>query len=70
MTDEYMTFSNGLTTEQRDALHDIRIGLSSLKMRIEDELPRHRSISLAITKIEEAELWLMDRERKPAGGGA
>lgn len=60
-----MTFSNGLSETERDALHDIRIDLSRLRQRVE-ELGRHRSYSLAITKIEEAQHWLRDREHKPA----
>lgn len=32
-------------------------------------LPRHRSCSLALTKLEEAEHWLRDRKHKPDSNG-
>lgn len=58
---------NGLTAEQGDALDDLRIELVRVRQRIE-ALGRHRSLSLAVTKIEEAEHWLRDRAHKPAQG--
>lgn len=65
MTDQAMTFSNGLTPEQDDALDDLMIDVTRIKMRVE-ELGRHRSYSLAATKLEEAVHWLRDRKHKPA----
>ena len=62
-----MQFDNGLSDAQRDALDDIDIDISRLKMRVE-ELGRHRSYSLVVTKLEEAQHWLRDRRRKPANG--
>lgn len=62
MTDtQPMTFNNGLSPAQDDALDDLHIELVRLRLRIE-ELGRHRTYSLAITKIEEAEHWLRARK--------
>lgn len=60
-----MAFQNGLTTEQDDAIDDLMIDIGRLILRVED-LGRHRSYSLAATKLEEAKLWLRDRKSKPA----
>jgi hypothetical protein len=60
-----MALDNGLTPEQDDAIDDLMIDLKRISMRIE-ELGRHRSYSLAVTKIEEANHWLRDRKHKPA----
>lgn len=65
MTDQPMTFTNGLTPAQDDAIDDLMIELKRISLRIE-ELGRHRSYSLAVTKIEEANHWLRDRKHKPA----
>lgn len=66
MTDtQPLTFNNGLSPEQDDALDDLRIELVRLRGRIE-ELGRHRTYSLAITKIEEAEHWLRARKHTAA----
>lgn len=67
MTDQPMTFTNGLTPEHDDAIDDLMIDLKRVSLRIE-ELGRHRSYSLAVTKIEEANHWLRDRKHKPAQG--
>lgn len=56
-----MAFSNGLTPEQDDKLDDLMIGLIRTRHEIE-ELGRHRTYSLALTKIEEAEHWLRARK--------
>ncbi|MGD9884462.1 MAG: hypothetical protein AB7R40_23745 [Nitrospiraceae bacterium] len=61
MTDQPMTFDNGLTPEQDDAIDDLRVELVRLRVRIE-QLGRHRTYSLAVTKIEEAEHWLRARK--------
>lgn len=60
-----MTFDNGLSREEDDALDDLMIECSRLALRIES-LGRHRSYSLAITKVEEAKHWLRDRKNKAA----
>lgn len=56
-----MTFNNGLTTEQDDAIDELRLGLIRTRHEIE-ALGRHRTYSLALTKIEEAEHWLNARK--------
>lgn len=60
-----MTFSNGLTLEQDDKIDDLMIGLVRTRLEIE-ALGRHRTYSLALTKIEEAEHWLRARKGHPA----
>lgn len=60
-----MTFSNGLTPEHDDKIDDLMIGLARTRLEIE-ALGRHRTYSLAITKIEEAEHWLRARKNQPA----
>lgn len=60
-----MTFNNGLTPEQDEAIDDIMIAMSGLIANIEG-LGRHRSYSLAVTKLEEAKHWMRDRKWKPA----
>lgn len=62
-----VAFDNGLTPQQSDAIDDIRIDITRLRLRIE-ELGRHRSYSLAVTKLEEAAHWMRDRRHKPANG--
>ena len=62
---EAMQFSNGLTNDQDDEIDGIRSALFDAKRRIE-ALGRHRNYSLAITKIEEADLWLNNRRHVPA----
>lgn len=56
MTDQNSaaTFSNGLTPAQDDKLDDLMISLTRTRLEIE-ELGRHRTYSLALTKIEEAQ---------------
>lgn len=58
------TFNNGLSGLQEDFIFDIQ---SNIEAHIENlnSLPRHRSLSLAVTKLEEANLWLRDRLNKP-----
>lgn len=56
-----MTFNNGLTPEQDDKIDDLMIGLIRTRHEIE-ALGRHRTYSLALTKIEEAEHWLRARK--------
>ena len=59
------TFNNGLTPEQGDQLDDLHIALVRLRLEIE-KLGRHRTYSLAVTKIEEAEHWLRARKHAAA----
>ena len=65
MTDQAMTFNNGLSSEHDDAIDDIQIDLQRINQHIE-ALGRHRSYSLAQTKLEEAIHWMRDRKHKPA----
>lgn len=60
-----VTFLNGLSPEHDDAIDDIMIDISRLALRVE-ELGRHRSYSLAVTKLEEAKHWMRDRKYKSA----
>jgi hypothetical protein len=62
---DVMTFNNGLTPEQDDVIDDIMIDITRLILRVE-ELGRHRSYSLAATKLEEAKHWMRDRKHKPS----
>lgn len=59
------TFDNGLTAEQDDAIDNAMIAISRLVVEIE-AMGRHRSYSLAVTKLEEAKHWLRDRKHKAA----
>lgn len=62
-------FNNGLTHDQENELYDLVIEFKRVKMVVEDfegRTGRHRSYSLAITKLEEAQHWLSDRLHKPA----
>ncbi len=54
-------FSNDLTPEQDNNLDDLHIKLVRIRFEIE-KLGRHRTYSLALTKIEEAEHWLKARK--------
>lgn len=60
-----VTFSNGLSPEHDDKLDDLHIALVRMRLDIE-ALGRHRTYSLAITKIEEAEHWLRARKHTAA----
>lgn len=62
---EPMKFSNGLSQAENDRIDDLIIDLTRIAMEIEG-LPRHRSYSLAITKIDEARHWLRDRKSRAA----
>jgi len=59
------TFNNGLSSEQDERIDDARIAIARLIVEIEG-MGRHRSYSLAVTKLEEASAWLLDRKRKAA----
>ena len=58
-------FDHGLTTEQEDTISDLQSRISTIVQEVE-ALPRHRNLSLTITKLEEANLWLRNRLHKPA----
>ena len=64
-TSNPVTFSNGLSPEHDDKLDDLQIALVRIRQDIE-ALGPHRTYSLAITKIEEAELWLRARKHTAA----
>jgi len=64
-----MVFDNGLTAEQRRDLDHIEMQINVLVHELH-ALPKHRSFSLAITKLEEARQWVDDRRRKPATEGS
>lgn len=62
---DVMTFNNGLSPEQDDAIDDIMIDLMRINQRIE-ALGRHRSYSIAVTQVEQAVHWMRDRKHKAA----
>lgn len=63
---EASAFTNGLTNDQADEIDEVMISLVRIQHRIE-ALPSHRSLAVAITKLEEAAHWMRDRKHKPAG---
>lgn len=65
MSDEGNTFSNGLTESEEAWLVELRIMAKTLIENVKT-LPAHRSLSIAVTKIEEADHWIRDRGNKPA----
>lgn len=62
---EAVSMSNGLSPEHDDKIDDLRIAIHRIVADIE-ALGRHRNYSLAVTKLEEAELWLANRRHRPA----
>ena len=56
-------FDNGLTPEQAEEIDNIRLEVQKLSTRV-DMLPKHRSLSMASTKLDEVWLWLSDRKRR------
>lgn len=58
-----MEFKNGLTEQQEDLIYDMTAVMSRMIEDIE-RLPRHRSLSLAVTKLDEAKHWLNDRKHR------
>jgi len=60
-----VTFNNGLTQEQSNEIDDLRIEIVRLIGRV-DGLGRHRALSPAVTKLDEAGHWLRDRQHRPA----
>lgn len=65
MSEQAVTFTNGLSNDHADEIDNVQIELQRLNARIE-ALGRHRSYSLAQIKLEEAIHWLRDRTHKPA----
>lgn len=57
--------SNGLSPEHDDKIDDLQIAIRLIIAGIE-ALGCHRNYSLAVTKLEEAELWLANRRHRPA----
>ena len=55
------TFNNGLTPEHDDKIDGLLIELTRFRGEI-GELGQHRTYSLAMTKIEEAQHWLRARK--------
>jgi hypothetical protein len=55
---------NAISLIEADHIDNLLIDICSIRLRME-ELPRHRSYSLAMTKLEESEMWLKDRKNKP-----
>ena len=53
-------FDNGLTATAEAEIDQLLIDIARVIERIE-ALPRHRSFSLSVTKLEEARHWLRDR---------
>lgn len=53
--------THGLTTEQIAEITILMDGILALRHSIETRLPRHRSLSLAVTNLEQARHWLADR---------
>ena len=62
---ESQCFNTGMTPEEQDRVHDIQMSISRIILEIRD-LNHHRSYSLAITKLDEANHWLRDRAHRPA----
>ena len=56
-------FDNGLNEEQLDEIYELQIDISRLAKRVE-ALPRHRSLSIVVTKLDEARHWLIDRTHR------
>ena len=58
-------FDNGLTEPHDNEIDEISMAIVLLALRVED-LGRHRSYSVAITKLDEARHWLRDRKHRAA----
>ena len=57
--------ANGLSIAQEDQLDQLIMDIIRLQDRVE-AFPKHRSLSLAITKLDEARHWLRDRMGRKA----
>lgn len=65
MNERAETFSNGLSDSEEDAIFGAISEIISIKAKIE-AMGRHRTYSLAATKLDEARLWFRDRLGQPA----
>lgn len=54
---------NGLSLNESDEIDQLRAQISEIAELVA-ALPRHRSYSLAITKLDEARHWLNDRKQR------
>lgn len=63
--DQEAKVEHGLTPAEISDISYCRAQIAMVIMRIEQALPRHRSLSLAITALEDAKHWLRDRTEKP-----
>lgn len=61
---EAKAFDNGLTPEERETLFELDTKIADLKFLVERTLPKHRSYSLVVTKLDEAQHWLRDRQHR------
>ena len=62
---DVVEFDNGLTEAAEEEIDQLLIDIARIIERIE-ALQRHRSLSLSVTKLEEARHWLKDRRWKIA----
>lgn len=70
MSDQDQAQLSGLTPSEESTINYISREISGLIRHIQD-VPGHRSLALAATKLEEAQFWLEDRKRKkPTGSPA
>ncbi len=60
-------FDNEMSNAESELVNQFQIEISDMIRTIADDLPKHRNYSLAMTKLEEARLWLHDRANKPSG---
>lgn len=60
MAETEMSLNNGLSAEHEAEIDQLMIDIIRLGERLR-RLDRHRSISLAATKLDEARHWLRDR---------
>ncbi|MGI9485315.1 MAG: hypothetical protein ACR2RF_05415 [Geminicoccaceae bacterium] len=56
---------NGLTEAEQEGIKEILIKINIVLAEVYD-LPKHRSLSLAITKLQESQHWLRDRLVTPS----
>ncbi|MGI9492185.1 MAG: hypothetical protein ACR2QF_07290 [Geminicoccaceae bacterium] len=56
---------NGLTESEEDRINEVLIDINMALGKIYG-LPNHRSLSLAVTKLQESQHWLRDRLVTPS----
>jgi hypothetical protein len=59
----------GLTETLDDELDQLQLEIARLAARV-SAFPPHRSLELAVTKLDEARHWLRDRQSRPGFGRA